>query len=63
MQDGRQQREKILSQAREEATRTLGTGPAGSGQRPWSRKERLAAAEVGAVAADMVSKVLGRRVG
>jgi F-type H+-transporting ATPase subunit b len=61
-QDARQQREKILGQARDEAGRSLEqirqeVAVAMEQEKP------LAAAEVSAVAADMVNKVLGRRIG
>jgi F-type H+-transporting ATPase subunit b len=62
LQDGRQQREKILSQARAEAARTL-EEVRREVTTALERERRLAAAEAVAVAADMVSKVLGRRVG
>jgi F-type H+-transporting ATPase subunit b len=62
LQDGRQQRERILSQARAEAARTL-EEVRREVTTALERERRLAAAETVAVAADMVSKVLGRRVG
>ena len=61
-QDARQQREKILGQARDEASRTLDQVRQEVAA-ALEREKRLAAAEVSAVAADMVHKVLGRRVG
>jgi F-type H+-transporting ATPase subunit b len=61
LQDGRQQRERILSQAREEATRIL-EGVRREVAAAMEREKRLAATEAVAVAAEMVSKVLGRRV-
>ena len=61
-QDARQQREKILGQARDEATRTLDQVRQEVAA-AMEQEKRLAAAEVSAVAADMVHKVLGRRVG
>ena len=61
-QDARQQREKILSQARDEATRSLDQVRQEVAA-AMEQEKRLAAAEVSAVAADMVNKVLGRRVG
>jgi F-type H+-transporting ATPase subunit b len=61
LQDGRQQRERILSQAREEATRTL-ESVRREVAAAIEREKRLAATEAVAVAAEMVSKVLGRRV-
>jgi len=62
LQDGRQQRERILSQAREEATRIL-EQVRREVATALERERHLAAAEAATVAADMVSKVLGRRVG
>jgi F-type H+-transporting ATPase subunit b len=62
LQDGRQQRERILGQARAEAARTL-EEVRREVTTALERERRLAAAEAVAVAADMVSKVLGRRVG
>jgi F-type H+-transporting ATPase subunit b len=62
LQDGRQQRERILSQARAEAARILAEVRR-EVTTALERERRLAAAEAAAVAADMVSKVLGRRVG
>ena len=62
LQDGRQQREKILSQAREEATGTL-EGVRNEVAAALEQERRLAAAEVATVAGEMVTKVLGRRVG
>ena len=61
-QDARQQREKIIGQARDEATRTLDQVRQEVAV-AMEQEKRLAAAEVSAVAADMVNKVLGRRVG
>jgi F-type H+-transporting ATPase subunit b len=61
LQDGRQQRERILSQAREEATRTL-ESVRREVAAAMEQEKRLAATEAVAVAAEMVSKVLGRRV-
>ncbi|MGZ8496096.1 MAG: ATP synthase F0 subunit B [Candidatus Binatia bacterium] len=61
-QDARQQREKILGQARDAATRTLDQVRQEVAA-AMEQEKRLAAAEVSAVAADMVHKVLGRRVG
>jgi F-type H+-transporting ATPase subunit b len=62
LQDGRQQRERILSQAREEAKSILELVRRELAA-ALERERRLAAAEAAAVAGDMVSKVLGRRVG
>ena len=61
-QDARQQREKILGLARDEATRALDQVRQEVAT-AMEQEKRLAAAEVSAVAADMVNKVLGRRVG
>ena len=61
-QDARQQREKILGQAREDAARSL-EQVRQEVATAMEQEKRLAAAEVNAVAADMVNKVLGRRVG
>lgn len=61
LQDARQQREKILGQARADATskleqvrREVATA--------LEHEKQLAAAEAAAVAGEMVSKVLGRKV-
>jgi len=62
IQDARQQREKILGQARDEATRSL-EEIRREVVAALEREKQLAAAEVTAVAADMVQKVLGRRIG
>jgi hypothetical protein len=59
LQEARQQREKVLNQAREEASVLEGT--AGSGEP--DTKAALAAAEVRTIAQEMASKVLGRNVG
>jgi F-type H+-transporting ATPase subunit b len=61
-QDARQQREAILGRARDEATRTLDQVRLEVAA-AMEQENRLAAAAVSAVAADMVHKVLGRRVG
>jgi len=61
-QDARQQREKILGQARDEAARSLDQSRQEIAA-AMEREKPLAAAEVSTVAADMVNKVLGRRVG
>lgn len=62
VQEGRQQREKILSQARDEAVGTLAR--ARNDVASALEQERLlAAAEVSNVAGAMVAKVLGRTVG
>ena len=61
-QDARQQREKILGQARDDASRTL-EQVRQEVATAMEQEKQLAAAEVSAVAADMVNKVLGRKVG
>ena len=62
VQNGRQQREKILSQARDEATGML-ERVRNDVATAMEQEKRLAVAEVATVARDMVNKVLGRRVG
>jgi F-type H+-transporting ATPase subunit b len=62
LQDGRQQREKILTQARDEAAATLERVRQELAT-ALEQEKRVAAAEVAAVAGDMVQKILGRRVG
>jgi F-type H+-transporting ATPase subunit b len=61
VQDARQQREKILGQAREEAAASLNSLRQEVAA-ALEKEQQLAAAEVSIVAADMVSKVLGRKV-
>jgi F-type H+-transporting ATPase subunit b len=61
LQEARQQREKILADARQEAAQTL-ERVRGEIAAALERERRLAAAEVAAVAGQMASKVLGRRV-
>lgn len=61
-QDARQQREKILGQARDEAARSLEQVRLEIAA-AMEQEKKLAATEVGVVAADMVNKVLGRKVG
>ncbi|HSK29308.1 MAG TPA: ATP synthase F0 subunit B [Candidatus Limnocylindria bacterium] len=61
VQDARRQREKILGQAREEAAASL-NGLRQEVAAALEKEQQLAAAEVSIVAADMVSKVLGRKV-
>jgi F-type H+-transporting ATPase subunit b len=61
-QDARQQREKILSQARDEAAHSL-EQVRQEVAAALEREKQLAATEVTVVAADMVNKILGRRVG
>lgn len=62
VQNGRQQREKILSQARDEATGML-ERVRKDVTTAMEQEKRLAVAEVATIAGDMVHKVLGRRVG
>ncbi|MBM2804816.1 MAG: H+transporting two-sector ATPase subunit [Deltaproteobacteria bacterium] len=62
VQEGRQQREKILSQARDEAVGTLARARNDVAS-ALEQERRLAAAEVSNVAGAMVAKVLGRTVG
>ena len=62
VQDGRQQREKILGQARGEAAGTL-ERVRNEVASALEQERRLAAAEVSNVAGAMVAKVLGRMVG
>jgi F-type H+-transporting ATPase subunit b len=62
VQESRQEREILLQQAREEAARTLESARREI-QSQLERERELLAAEVAEVAGDMVSKVLGRRVG
>jgi len=61
VQDARQQREKILGAAREEAASTLNRLRQEVAA-AMENERQLAAAEVGIVAGEMVSKVLGRKV-
>ena len=62
VQEGRHEREKLLQQAREEAAHILESARQ-EVQSELARERELLAAEVAYVAQDMVSKVLGRRVG
>jgi F-type H+-transporting ATPase subunit b len=62
VQNGRQQREKILSQARDEATGML-ERVRNDVATAMEQERRLAVEEIATVASDMVNKVLGRRVG
>jgi F-type H+-transporting ATPase subunit b len=62
VQEGRQERERVLQQARDEAGRTL-EGARREVQSQLDRERQLLASEVAEVARDMVSKILGRRVG
>ena len=60
--DARQQREKIIGQARDEATRSL-EQVRQEVAAALEREKQVVAAEVSVVAAEMVNKILGRRVG
>ena len=62
VQDGRQQRGKILSQARDDATGMLDRVRKDVAT-AMEQEKQLAVAEVATIANDMVNKVLGRRVG
>ena len=62
LQDGRQQRENILGQARAEAAGTL-QRVRNEVAAALEQERRVAVAEVATVAGEMVTKVLGRRVG
>lgn len=62
VQDGRQQREKIISLARDEAAGTLDR-VRNEVASALEQERHLAAAEVSHVAGAMVAKVLGRTVG
>ena len=61
LQDGRQQRETILAQAREQAATTLNQMRQQVAV-ALEQEKRLAIIEISLVAADMASKVLGRKV-
>ncbi len=61
VQVARQERERLLQQARAEAASILDSARRDV-QVQLERERELAAAEVAAVAQDMVSKVLGRRI-
>ena len=61
LQEGRQQREKILGQAREQAASRL-SQVRQEVAAALEQEKRLAASEVSVVAAEMASKVLGRKV-
>ena len=62
LQDARQQREKILSQARQDATSVL-ERVRREVATAMATEKQFAAAEAALVASEMVSKVLGRKVG
>jgi F-type H+-transporting ATPase subunit b len=62
VQEGRQERELMLQQARADAARTLESARR-EVQSQLESERQLLAAEVAEIARDMVSKVLGRRVG
>jgi len=61
IQEGRQEREKILGQARDQASRALEQVRRGLAE-AMEQERRRAVSEAAAVAGDMVSKILGRRV-
>jgi F-type H+-transporting ATPase subunit b len=62
LQDARQQQEKILSQARQDATSAL-ERVRREVATAMATEKQLAAAEAALVASEMVSKVLGRKIG
>jgi F-type H+-transporting ATPase subunit b len=62
IQEARQEREKLLHGAREEAARKL-DGVRREVQRELEKERTILAAEAAAVAQDMASKVLGRKIG
>jgi len=62
IQAARQERERLLQQARDEAAGALESARRDI-ESQLERARSLAAAEVAGVAEDMVSKILGRRVG
>jgi F-type H+-transporting ATPase subunit b len=62
LQDARRQREKILSQARADATSVL-ERVRREVATAMAKEKQLAVAEAAVVASEMVSKVLGRKVG
>lgn len=61
LQEARRQRERIISQAREEATVLL-EKVRGEVQAQLEKERQRAMAEIGEVAGEMVSKILGRNV-
>lgn len=61
-QEARQQRERVLTQAREEAMVML-EGVRREVESQIQKEKQFAAAEVGTIAQEMASKVLGRNVG
>ena len=61
-QEARQQREMLINRAREEAANTLAQ-VRGEIQNQLAKERELALQQAEAVAYDMVSKILGRRVG
>ena len=61
LHEARQQREKILSQAREEATNALQSVRL-EVQAQLEIERQRAAAQIGGLARDMVSKILGRNI-
>lgn len=62
LQAARQERERVLTQAREEAMGLL-EGVRRELENQIARERQLAAAEVKTIAQDMASKILGRNVG
>jgi F0F1-type ATP synthase membrane subunit b/b' len=62
IQAARQERERLLQQAREQAARTLESARRDI-ESQLAGTRSLAAAEAAGLAQDMVSKILGRRVG
>jgi F-type H+-transporting ATPase subunit b len=61
VQEGRQQREKIITQARDESTRMLETVRQ-EVESQFQKERQLIATEVGTLAHEMASKILGRDV-
>jgi F-type H+-transporting ATPase subunit b len=61
LQNGRLEREKILAEAREQAAQTLERARREIAS-ALEQERRIAAAEAAALAADMASKALGRKV-
>jgi F-type H+-transporting ATPase subunit b len=62
VQEGRQQREKLLHQAREEAAHTIETARH-EVQTELGRERARLGAEVTELARDMLGKILGRKIG
>jgi F-type H+-transporting ATPase subunit b len=61
LQEGRQQRERLLTQAREQAVGMLEAARR-EVESQMQKERQLAATEAGAVARQMVNKILGRQV-